>query len=182
MKVIPTEIRDILIIEPTVYEDERGFFLESYNQKKFKIKGIDVQFVQDNHSKSVKNTLRGLHYQINPGQGKLVRVISGEVFDVAVDIRFGSPTFGHWVGYHLTSENKKQIYIPVGFAHGFCVLSNSAEVEYKCTDFYSAENERGIKWDDPDIGIEWPIKDPILSSKDRKNLNFKEIKMDFFYK
>ena len=181
MKVIPTKIKEVLIIEPAVHEDERGFFLESYNQKTFKIKGIDAQFVQDNHSKSVKNTIRGLHYQINPGQGKLVRVISGEVFDVAVDIRFGSPTFGQWVGYYLSAENKKQIYIPVGFAHGFCVLTDYAEFEYKCTDFYSAEDERGIMWNDPDIGIQWPIKKPILSSKDRKNPILKEIEKDFIY-
>ena len=167
MKVIQTKLRDILIIEPTVYKDNRGFFLESYNHRLYSEHGITGLFIQDNHSCSVKNTLRGLHYQINPGQAKLVQVVVGEVFDVAVDIRFGSPTFGHWIGNSLSSENKRQMYIPIGFAHGFCVLSEFAEFEYKCTEFYSPKDERGILWNDPDLAIEWPIKNPIISKKDQ---------------
>ncbi|MCK5453127.1 MAG: dTDP-4-dehydrorhamnose 3,5-epimerase, partial [Calditrichia bacterium] len=139
------------------------------------------KFIQDNHSRSIKNTLRGLHYQINPGQDKLVRVIVGEVFDVAVDIRFGSPTFGKWVAIVLSAENKQQVFIPKGFAHGFCVLSEVAEFEYKCSEFYSPQDERGILWNDPDLGIEWPFDDPILSEKDGNNPLFKSIAKDFVY-
>lgn len=182
MEVIRTAIADLIIIQPTIIDDTRGFFFESYNQQEFKVHGITVNFVQDNHSKSVKNTLRGLHYQINPGQAKLVRVVVGEVFDVAVDIRFGSPTFGQWLGAKLSAENKKQVFIPAGFAHGFCVLSDVAEFEYKCSEFYSPNNERGIRWNDPDLNIKWPVEQPILSEKDRNNPAFKEIERYFRYR
>jgi dTDP-4-dehydrorhamnose 3,5-epimerase len=182
MEVIRTAIADLIIIQPTIFDDTRGFFFESYNQQEFKVHGITVNFVQDNHSKSVKNTLRGLHYQINPGQAKLVRVVVGEVFDVAVDIRFGSPTFGQWLGAKLSAGNKKQVFIPAGFAHGFCVLSDVAEFEYKCSEFYSPNNERGIRWNDPDLNIKWPVEQPILSEKDRNNPAFKEIERYFRYR
>jgi len=181
MKTTTAQLPGILIVEPTVFQDNRGFFFESYHQQLYQQHGISVNFVQDNHSRSVKNTLRGLHYQINPGQDKLVRVILGEVFDVAVDIRFGSPTFGKWFGVHLSAENKKQIFIPKGFAHGFCVISEVAEFEYKCSEFYSRNDERGIIWNDPDLGIDWPVKDPIVSDKDSKNLLFRQIGQDFKY-
>lgn len=155
MKITPTSIPDVLIIEPKVFGDERGFFFESFNQAKFELFiGRQVNFVQDNHSKSVKNVLRGLHYQMLQPQGKLVRVMQGEVFDVVVDIRKSSPTFGKWVGEHLSAENKKQLWVPEGFAHGFVVLSETAEFLYKTTDYYAPEFERCIVWDDPDIDIE----------------------------
>ena len=166
MRVIETPLPGVLVFEPRVFEDERGFFLESFNEKRYREAGIDKRFVQDNHSYSRQGTLRGLHYQLLYPQAKLVRVTSGEVFDVAVDIRVGSPTFGQWVGTYLSGENKKQVYIPEGFAHGFCVVSESADFLYKCTDFYVPDDERGIIWNDPDIGIEWPIDNPILSPKD----------------
>jgi len=181
MKIIPAEIPDVLLIKPQIFEDDRGFFYESYNLSKFQQAGILPTFIQDNHSRSIKNTLRGLHYQINPGQDKLVRVIVGEVFDVAVDIRFGSPTYGKWVGMHLSAKNKQQVFIPKGFAHGFCVLSEVAEFEYKCSEFYSSQDERGILWNDPDLNIAWPIDDPILSEKDKSNPSFKSIAKDFRY-
>jgi len=180
MKISKTPLDGLVIIEPRVFTDQRGFFFECYNLKEFSSVGIDVQFVQDNHSKSEKNTLRGLHYQINPGQGKLVRVIVGEIFDVAVDIRSKSPTFGQWYSSILSGENKKQLYIPIGFAHGFCVISETAEVLYKCTDFYSPKDERGIAWDDPTLNIKWPIQNPILSERDKHHPRFAEIKHDFF--
>ena len=169
MKIIPTKIPDVLIIEPKVFGDSRGFFFESFNEKVFSDKtGIKSQFVQDNHSRSCKNVLRGLHYQIKQPQGKLVRVVAGEIFDVAVDIRKNSSTFGQWVGEKLSAENKLQIWIPEGFAHGFLVLSEAAEVLYKSTDFYAPEYDRCILWNDPDIGINWNLdKEPILSVKDR---------------
>jgi len=169
MKVVPSEIPDVLIIEPSVFGDERGFFMEVWNQKTFEDIGIPGAFVQDNHSKSSQGTLRGLHYQIQQSQGKLVRVISGEVYDVAVDIRKSSPTFGRWVGHVLSAENKLTMWIPAGFAHGFYVISESAEFVYKCTDFYAPQHERAIRWDDPAIGIDWPIpagSTPLLSQKD----------------
>jgi dTDP-4-dehydrorhamnose 3,5-epimerase len=181
MEVRPTILRDLLIIEPTIHEDNRGFFFESYNQKEYEKHGIRENFIQDNHSKSVQNTLRGLHYQVNPGQAKLVRVIQGHIFDVAVDIRFGSPTFGQWAGIFLSAEDKKQLYIPVGFAHGFYVLSDFAEFEYKCSAFYSPQDERGILWNDPDLDIDWPATNPILSDKDKSNPPFREIEKDFIY-
>lgn len=169
MQVVPTAIPDVLIIEPKVFGDERGFFFESFNARTFEqATGLKREFVQDNHSKSVKNVLRGLHYQIRQPQGKLVRVVQGEVFDVAVDIRKSSQTFGQWVGVHLSAENKKQFWVPEGFAHGFVVLSETAEFLYKTTEYYAPEHERGIRWDDPDVGIQWPAGlKPLLSAKDR---------------
>jgi dTDP-4-dehydrorhamnose 3,5-epimerase len=169
MKVLPLVIPDVLLIEPTVFEDERGFFFESFNQLRFQtLTGITSTFVQDNHSKSTKNILRGLHYQLPPkAQGKLIRVVEGEVFDVAVDLRKNSSTFGRWVGELLSAENKKQLWIPVGFAHGFVALSEVAVCLYKTTDYFSVEHERFISWNDPDINITWPLLEkPILSNKD----------------
>ncbi len=172
MNIIKTKIPDLLIIEPKVFGDERGFFFESYNKQKFhQLTGLELDFIQDNHSKSAKNVLRGMHYQIKQPQGKLVRAVQGEVFDVAVDIRKNSPTFGQWVGVHLSAENKKQFWVPAGFAHGFVVLSETAEFLYKTTDYYAPEHERSIKWDDPQIGIDWPIEGaPALSEKDKAAL------------
>ncbi|EBB5999232.1 dTDP-4-dehydrorhamnose 3,5-epimerase [Salmonella enterica] len=175
MNVIKTEIPDILIFEPKVFSDERGFFMESFNQKVFEeAVGRKIEFVQDNHSKSTKGVLRGLHYQVEPyAQGKLVRCIAGEVFDVAVDIRKDSETFGKWVGVNISSENKRQLWIPEGFAHGFLVLSDSADFLYKTSNYYSPIHERGIVWNDPTININWPINiDKILSEKDTILPNF----------
>ena len=164
-----TGIEGVYIIEPTVFGDERGYFMETYNEREFEEIGISVKFVQDNQSRSKKGVLRGLHYQKQHPQAKMVRVISGEVFDVAVDIRRASPTFGNWVGVTLTAENRKQLFIPKGFAHGFLVLSDSAEFTYMCDDFYYPEDEGGIQWDDPTIGVEWPECgcERIFSKKDR---------------
>jgi dTDP-4-dehydrorhamnose 3,5-epimerase len=169
MQVIKTDIPDVLLIEPKVFGDERGFFYESFNEKNFLEKtGKSFNFVQDNHSRSRQNVLRGLHYQIQQPQGKLVRVVVGEVFDVAVDIRKSSPDFGKWVGVNLSAENKHQLWIPPGFAHGFLVLSEYAEFLYKTTDYYAPEHERTILWNDPDLAISWPIQgEPIVSSKDQ---------------
>lgn len=169
MKVTPTTIADVLIIEPKVFGDSRGFFYESFNQKAFNdATGLDVNFVQDNHSRSTKGVLRGLHYQVQQPQGKLVRVVRGAVFDVAVDIRTGSATFGKWVGVELSEENHKQLWVPPGFAHGFLVTSESAEFLYKTTDYYAPEHERSIAWNDPAIGINWSLKsEPSLSDKDQ---------------
>jgi len=168
MQVTATDIPEVLMLEPKVFGDERGFFYESYNEKTFKeVVGYTPHFVQDNHSRSARSVLRGLHYQIQQPQAKLVRVVSGEVFDVAVDIRASSPTFGKWVGIHLSADNKRQLWIPEGFAHGFLVLSDYAEFLYKTTDYYAPEHERSILWNDPKLGIKWPINDqPILSAKD----------------
>lgn len=169
MKVINTEIAEVKIIEPTVYGDERGFFYESFNECKFsELIGANVSFVQDNHSRSTKGVLRGLHYQVEPrAQGKLVRCVSGAVFDVAVDVRKNSPTFGKWVGFVLSEENKRQLWIPAGMAHGFFVMTDTADFLYKTTDYYSPEHERSIRWDDEDLAIDWPISEaPILSAKD----------------
>jgi dTDP-4-dehydrorhamnose 3,5-epimerase len=178
MKVTDTKIPDVKIIEPTVFEDERGFFFESFNHKKFEeVIGREVSFLQDNHSKSVKGVLRGLHYQLPPhAQGKLVRVVQGEVFDVAVDIRKSSPTFGQWVAEVLSAENKKQLWIPEGFAHGFLTLSDTAEFLYKTTDYYAAHAEKSIRWNDATLNIAWPlIGHPNISDKDEKSsLNFNE--------
>lgn len=167
MKVLSTDLPGVLIVEPEVFQDTRGFFLETYHARKYREAGIPEVFVQDNHSRSAQGTLRGLHAQRQHPQGKLVRVIQGEIFDVAVDIRRESPMFRRWVGITLSAENFRQVYVPPGFAHGFCVTSAVAEVEYKCTDFYDPTDEIGIVWNDPEIGIEWPIQEPILSDRDR---------------
>ena len=168
MKVIETALPDVLLFEPRVFEDERGHFFESYNKKTLKELGIDYEFVQDNHSRSKKGVLRGLHYQIQQPQGKLVRVIEGEVFDVAVDIRKSSPTFGKWAGFNLSAQNKRVAWIPPGFAHGFLTLSDVAEFLYKTTDYWAPEYERCIRWDDPDIQIVWELRmAPIVSDKDK---------------
>jgi dTDP-4-dehydrorhamnose 3,5-epimerase len=179
MKVIDTLIPDVKIIEPSVFGDERGFFMETWNQKQFEelVTGKPTTFVQDNHSKSKKGILRGLHYQTENAQGKLVRVVSGEVFDVAVDIRIDSETFGQWVGVYLSAENKRQLWVPKGFAHGFYVTSDDAEFVYKCTDYYNPSTERVIIWDDKSLSINWPITGvPLLSAKDQLGLEFKELK------
>lgn len=170
MKATPLSIPDVVLFEPKVFGDERGFFFESFNQAKFEAAiGRQVSFVQDNHSRSVKNVLRGLHYQIQQPQGKLVRVVQGEVFDVAVDIRKSSPTFGQWAGAVLSAENKRQLWVPEGFAHGFVVTSDSAEFLYKTTDYWAPEFERSIAWNDAAIGIQWPIQgEPALSAKDQQ--------------
>ena len=169
MKRIDTSILGVFLIEPSVFEDQRGFFFESYHQRKFAELGIEDHFVQDNHARSVKNTLRGLHYQIKNPQSKLCRVILGEVLDVVVDIRVGSPTFGRWESALLSAQNRRQIYVPPGFAHGYVVLSETAEFLYKCGDFYRPEYERGVLWNDPELAIKWGIETPILSDKDRRN-------------
>lgn len=168
LNIIPTSLPEVKIIEPKVFADARGFFFESFNAKEFaQALGVEVEFVQDNHSLSAKNVVRGLHYQLVRPQGKLVRVVSGEVFDVAVDIRKGSPTFGQWAGERLSAENKRQMWIPAGFAHGFAVLSEQAEFLYKTTDYWYAEHERCMLWNDPRIGIEWPLDgEPLLAAKD----------------
>ena len=175
--VIPTELPQVLLLQPRVFADERGFFFESFNQREFnQATGLDLVFVQDNHSKSMKRTLRGLHYQFNQPQGKLVQATVGEVFDVAVDLRRSSKTFGQWYGVVLSSENKRMLWVPPGFAHGFMVLSESAEFQYKCTDYYAPEDEHGILWNDPDLAIDWPLAagEPILSAKDSQAKSFKD--------
>ncbi|MDH4584221.1 dTDP-4-dehydrorhamnose 3,5-epimerase [Pseudomonas sp. BN415] len=176
MNVITTALQDVLILEPRVFGDERGFFFESFNARTFaEATGVEREFVQDNHSRSQRGVLRGLHYQLQQAQGKLVRVVEGEVFDVAVDIRRSSPTFGRWVGVHLSAENKRQLWVPEGFAHGFVVLSEYAEFLYKTTDYYAPEHERCIRWDDPDLVIDWPLAEaPQLSAKDKAGVNFKD--------
>jgi dTDP-4-dehydrorhamnose 3,5-epimerase len=168
MNVIPTALKEVLIVEPDVYADKRGFFMETYHQDRYRKAGMPQVFVQDNLSFSVKGALRGLHYQISRPQAKLVQVVSGDIFDVAVDIRKGSPTFGQWAGVILSSETKRQLFVPEGFAHGFCVLSETALFLYKCSDLYAQGGEGGILWSDPAIGIEWPITDPIISDKDSR--------------
>lgn len=177
MKLRPTRIPDVVEIEPQEFADDRGFFLEVWHRGKFAAAGLDHDFVQDNHSTSRRGTLRGLHYQVRRPQGKLVRVVSGEVFDVSVDLRRSSPTFGQWVGVRLSGDNRRMLWIPPGFAHGFYVTSASATFLYKCTDFYSREHERTIRWDDPTLGIEWPLAEggePALSEKDRQGVPFHE--------
>jgi dTDP-4-dehydrorhamnose 3,5-epimerase len=175
-------ILGVVLIEPKVFEDGRGFFMETYKMPDFVAAGIKVNFVQENHSRSDRGVLRGLHYQNPPfAQGKLVRVVKGEIFDVTVDIRKGSPTWGKWVGVILSEENKNILYVPAGLAHGFCVLSKTAEVIYKTTNVYSAESEAGIIWNDEDLNIEWPVKEPILSEKDGKLPSLKNADIRFYY-
>jgi dTDP-4-dehydrorhamnose 3,5-epimerase len=169
-----SDLPEVLIIEPKVHRDDRGFFLETYHATKYRDAGIDRPFVQDNHSRSVAGAIRGLHLQVRRPQAKLVRVIEGEIFDVAVDVRRGSPTFGRWMGVTLTSENFLQCYVPEGFAHGFCVLSREAQVEYKCSALYDPDGEIGIAWDDPDIAIGWPVDHPLLSIRDRRHPRLSE--------
>jgi len=178
MKVLQTALEGVLIIEPDVFGDERGYFMETFHRKRYKKEGVDIEFVQDNLSFSSKGIIRGLHYQFPEAQAKLVQVIKGEVFDVTVDIRRGSPTFGQWVSVILSDENKQQIYIPEGFAHGFCVLSDTAFLTYKCSDFYAPDSEGGILWSDPDLGIDWPVEEPVLSEKDGQYLCLKDISLD----
>lgn len=168
MKFTPLALPEVILVEPDVHRDARGFFLETYHLEKYRAGGIPGPFVQDNHSRSVQRTLRGLHAQRRRPQGKLVRAVEGEMFDVAVDVRPGSATFGRWVGVRLSGDNFRQLYVPPGFAHGFCVLSDMVHVEYKCTELYDGADEIGLAWDDPDVGIEWPIADPIISDKDRR--------------
>lgn len=177
MKFEPIEIKDVVLITPRVFGDMRGFFMETWQEREFVQAGIDAHFVQDNHSMSLRGILRGLHYQIEQAQGKLVRVISGCVFDVAVDLRRGSPSFGKWAGRMLSAENRQMLWVPPGFAHGFYVVSDQAEFLYKCTDYWAPQHERCIRWDDPDIAIDWPIcagTTPVLSEKDRAGLLFQD--------
>lgn len=169
MRTVPTSLPGVLVVEPTVHGDSRGFFLETYHQKKHAQMGITAPFVQDNHSRSIRGTLRGLHLQRTRLQGKLVRVIQGEILDVAVDVRRGSPNFGRWVSVDLSADNFRQLWVPPGFAHGFVVVSASADVEYKCTDFYDPADEIGIAWNEPDLGIQWGIDQPLLSDRDRRH-------------
>jgi len=175
MKVEKTRLEGVLLVTPTVFGDDRGFFMETYNQEIASEVGLPTHYVQDNHSKSSKGVLRGLHYQCPGWQGKLVRVVQGEIFDVAVDIRHNSPTFGEWVGCFLNDENKQQLLVPEGFAHGFAVTSDTAEVVYKCTTTYKPENEGSVLWNDPDIGINWPIELPQLSDKDKAGQRLKDL-------
>lgn len=168
MKILKTSLPDVLIIEPQVFEDNRGFFMESYHRKRYEQAAISAVFVQDNLSYSIHGTLRGLHYQYPHGQAKLIQAVKGEIFDVAVDIRVNSPTFGKWTAIRLSDRNRRQVYIPEGFAHGFCVLSETAVIIYKCSDYYAPESERGILWSDPALGIDWPVKTPLLSHKDSR--------------
>lgn len=174
MKVIETALPGVLLLEPRVFGDDRGFFMEVWNERTFAEAGLDIRFVQDNHSRSQRGVLRGLHYQIRQPQGKLVRVVSGAVFDVAVDLRRASPTFGKWIGYELSAENKRMLWIPPGFAHGFLTLSDRADFIYKCTDFYAPDAERCIIWNDAELAIDWPLGDmePYLSDKDRAGVPF----------
>jgi dTDP-4-dehydrorhamnose 3,5-epimerase len=177
MKFTPTQIPDVVVIEPDVHSDDRGFFMEVWHERVFAEAGIEARFVQDNHSKSSGGVLRGLHYQVKQPQGKLVRTVVGEVFDVAVDLRKSSPTFGRWVGETLSAANKRSIWVPPGFAHGFFVTSESAEIFYRCTDYYAPQHERTVLWDDPDVAIEWPSTgpgQPVLSAKDTAGTRLKE--------
>ena len=176
MKVVPTSIPDVLLLEPNVFGDARGFFLESYNRRGFgEATGLDIEFVQDNHSRSARNVLRGLHYQLHQPQGKLVRVVAGEVFDVAVDLRKSSATFGRWVGFTLSAADKRMAWIPAGFAHGFVVLSDFAEFLYKTTDYYAPQHEKSVLWNDTEIGIQWPLTaPPVLSAKDAGGNTFRD--------
>ena len=182
MKTSSCKLEGIIIIEPDSFDDSRGFFFESYNREKYTEIGIDMEFVQDNHSASTKGTLRGMHWQLPPNaQSKLVRACVGEVYDIAVDIRKDSPTFGQWEGFYLSAENKKQVLIPAGFAHGFCVLSDYAEFLYKCDAYYSPKDERGFKWDDDTVNIKWPITNSILSNRDLSHPLFDKLKSEDLY-
>jgi dTDP-4-dehydrorhamnose 3,5-epimerase len=177
MNFTPLALDGVVLVTPDIFEDQRGFFMESWNERKFSAAGIDARFVQDNHSRSAQGTLRGLHYQLARPQGKLVRVTAGEVFDVVVDVRRRSPTFGRWLGVTLSAANRQMVWVPPGFAHGFYVLSDCADFLYKCTDFYSPEDERSIRWDDADIGVEWPLVDgraPLLSRRDANAVPLRE--------
>jgi len=178
LKITPTSLPEVLLIEPAVFEDRRGFFMETYHRKTYAEAGLDRDFVQDNLTRSVRGTLRGLHYQQPHGQAKLVQAAQGEIFDVAVDIRRGSPRFGKWCGVRLSDRNPRQIYIPEGFAHGFCVLSETALVSYKCTDFYAPSAEGGVLWSDTDLGIAWPVEYPILSDKDAGFTRLRDVPPD----
>ena len=169
MKFVPAELAGVIVVEPDVHRDSRGYFLETYNAQKYKAGGIEGPFVQDNHSRSMAGSLRGLHLQLRRPQGKLIRVMEGEIYDVAVDVRRGSPSFGRWVGIRLSADNFKQCYVPQGFAHGFAVISPIAQVEYKCTDLYDPADEIGIAWNDPALAISWPVGQPFLSERDRRN-------------
>lgn len=169
MTVLTTKLPGVLIIEPEVFKDERGFFLETWHARRYAAAGIEMPFVQDNHSRSVKDTLRGLHFQRTKPQGKLVRVIEGEIFDIAADVNPDSPTYAQWVGVSLSADDFRQIYVPPGYAHGFCVVSEIAQVEYKCTDFYDPADEGGVMWNDPVLGIAWPTETPILSRRDQQH-------------
>lgn len=183
-KFIETKIKDLYIIEPKVFGDNRGYFMETYSKKAFNESGLTMEFVQDNESRSKKGVLRGLHFQTKHTQGKLVRVTDGAVYDVAVDLRKGSPTYGQWEGILLTAENKKQFYVPEGFAHGFLVVSDYATFNYKCTDFYAPEYDGGVLWNDPDIGVEWPlegIEEILLSEKDKNQKRLKDVNLPFEY-
>lgn len=179
MNFIPTKLKEVILIEPRVFSDPRGFFMETYNRQLFVEHGITDEFVQMNHSKSAKNTLRGMHYQTGKPQSKLVRVVKGAVFDVVADIRHGSPTFGEWIGEELSAANKKMLYVPIGFAHGFCALTDDVEFVYLCGNYYYPQGERGIIWNDPDLAIDWPVKQPLLSDKDRRNSRLKDLEKDF---
>lgn len=178
MKILEIELEGVMVLEPLVFDDERGFFMETYHKERYNERGMPATFVQDNLSFSRAGTLRGLHFQHPNGQAKLVQVLSGHVFDVTVDIRNGSPTFGQWIGIHLSDENKRQLFVPEGFAHGFCVLSDTALFSYKCSDLYAPDCEGGLLWSDPDIGIDWPVKGPILSEKDAKYACLRDIPVE----
>ena len=176
MQFLPTQIPDVILVKIPKFSDNRGIFMETYHEKKFRDGGITAKFIQDNYASSQKNILRGLHYQLKFPQGKLVRCVQGKILDIAVDIRVSSPTFGQWVGEVLSSENTRQLYVPSGFAHGYVVCSESADVEYKCTELYHPEDDHGILWSDPEIGIDWVVKNPILSTKDREQPLLKDVK------
>ena len=180
MRAVDTALSGVRLLEPAVHRDDRGFFLESFRVDRLAALGIGATFVQDNHSRSVARTLRGLHWQWRRPQAKLIRVIEGAIFDVAVDIRRGSPTFGRWIGVNLSADDFRQLYVPVGFAHGFCVLSATAQIEYKCSDYYDPAGEAGLSWDDPALGIEWPVQDPILSPLDAHHPRFAPDRSDLF--
>jgi dTDP-4-dehydrorhamnose 3,5-epimerase len=172
MRVIETALPEVRVLEPTVHRDDRGFFLESFRADRLEAVGISETFVQDNHSRSIARTLRGLHWQWRRPQAKLIRVVAGAIFDVVVDIRRRSPGFGRWVGVNLSSDDFRQLYVPIGFAHGFCVLTETADIEYKCSDYYDPAGEAGLRWDDPAVGINWPVNEPILSSRDARHPPF----------